>query len=552
MISASVRRRPAGMRGQLDGQQAFGEVAGEPAGVDGREGDAAPEGEDVEVVVGVQGPLDDPVAGDGLAERVGEPVGDRRDVVEGHDPRGERRRPPTSACSRGGVRSGAGDGSTSETTRRAAVRLGRALLADEGEDRVRDVGDEGGDEPADDEPQAGLVDVEQRPQAVEAAAAGGLGQRGGERRAAEQDRRAGRRGASRRRRRARSGRRRSPRSSTTRRSPARATRRATGSGSVSSAWPSRTVRASVRAGAAGRLAVGVVVEAGEALAQAVAAPERVGDGGAVVGDGVGAAVVAADAAGSGSWRGRRAWRPGTRWRGAARGPRRRRPGRGCPRRVSGSSMSGSSARRCRAGRGWGQPSWVGSSSVGRVEARPLGGGGRRRPAPAARGGGATGERRATRRRPLRRSTGSSGRRRRRAAAVSVTASRRSTSSWTAARVTGAMTRQTGVLRRGRVRRREALRAGVERQLGGPPAAARRRAAAGTMWRCQSRSMRRPLALLGVGAAGAGEADDVALEGLASAVVEEVVPGAQEAGDHRRGAVRGRRPSARRRRRRRLR
>ncbi|ARZ71198.1 hypothetical protein SMD11_5619 [Streptomyces albireticuli] len=161
---------------QLDGQQALGEVAGERASVDGGHGQDAAEFEDDHVVVGVQGAVDDAVAGDGPAQGVGEPVRDDRDVVEADGPGVERLHRPGLQVAGCGALGGAG-GVDDADDHGGALGLAGALFAAEGEDRVGQVGDERGDEPGGQELKAFVVGVEQGAEPGEAVAvADGFGQ----------------------------------------------------------------------------------------------------------------------------------------------------------------------------------------------------------------------------------------------------------------------------------------------------------------------------------------------------------------------------------------
>ena len=155
----------------FDQQHPVGEVAAEVAADgDGGQRDDPLEREHHDVLVGVQGPLQDRVPGDALAQGVRQPVRDLGDVVEAERPGGAGEDRPFALV---GGRLAVGGGLRVDQGEQAAdqVRLGGALLALDQQDRVRDAGQVGGDDPADREPVVIVGQVDQGPQRIQRAAA---------------------------------------------------------------------------------------------------------------------------------------------------------------------------------------------------------------------------------------------------------------------------------------------------------------------------------------------------------------------------------------------
>ncbi len=162
---------------EFDQEQPFGQVAAHRSGVDGGHPDDALEGQDADVVVGVEGAFDHAVPGHRLAQGVGEPGRDAGDVVQHHGPGRRGLHGPGARVL--GCRAQRGRGGVDQADQGAAGGgLAGALLSGQGQDRVRDVREDGGDQPGDQQPESGLADVEQVAQPVQpAGGAGGHGQR---------------------------------------------------------------------------------------------------------------------------------------------------------------------------------------------------------------------------------------------------------------------------------------------------------------------------------------------------------------------------------------
>jgi len=187
---ADLALRPSPVKPfELDEHKPVGEIAADRPGVDRRDREHAPEAHDGELAVGVELASCESVAGHGLAERVRNRLGDRRDVVE-------HRRP----ASRDGERVVLGVARKRPDRRGALVegidqhpgrgRLARALPAREEEDRMRDLGDHRGDDPTDENVEVVVPDVEELSKLPDRAALYGDRKLADELGALEEDRRA--------------------------------------------------------------------------------------------------------------------------------------------------------------------------------------------------------------------------------------------------------------------------------------------------------------------------------------------------------------------------
>ena len=189
VMSASVRR-PSITSGSTSRIRSARSPARSWPDGDGGQGDDALEGVHADVVIGMQDPLQDGVAGDALAQGVGQPGRDVGDVVEAERPRGAGEDGPFPLVSgRGPV------GGRLRVDQRQQgpdqAGLGGALLPLHQQDGVRDAGQVGGHHPADGQPVILFGQVDQLPQPVQGAAALGSDEGVGELGAAEDDRRAG-------------------------------------------------------------------------------------------------------------------------------------------------------------------------------------------------------------------------------------------------------------------------------------------------------------------------------------------------------------------------
>ena len=154
---------------------------------DGGQCDDPLKGVHADVVIGVQDPLQDRVAGDAFAEGVGQPGRDVGDVVVAERPAGAGEDGPFAVVfGRGpfGGRLRVDQGQQGPDQ----VGLGSPLLALDQEDGVRDTGQVGGHHPRNREPVILLGQVHQGPDAIQGAATFGLDQGVGQFRAAEDHR----------------------------------------------------------------------------------------------------------------------------------------------------------------------------------------------------------------------------------------------------------------------------------------------------------------------------------------------------------------------------